>query len=315
MAENYYEKLIRTAFLYYSKDLTQQEVAQRMGISRQVVNKYLTEAKEKKIVEFKINNPAEINKKLEKQLKEKYKLKGVAITPGNYYNDEVIRYLIAQRGVEILKPLLTKDCKRVALSWGRTIYSMINQFPEKEIFSDCEVLPLFGTTDNTAPYFMINELVRVFAEKIYGIPRFIYLPVSPVNREDYLHYTKTHAYKNAMEYWKNIDLAIIGIGDMTKNSSNRSPYPGEAAILEELSGYNIVGDICAKYFDVKGRFYSSEHEDMLLSIPLEYLKNVKWVVAMAGGSTKAKGIKGALLTNIIDILVTDEQTAAFLANN
>jgi DNA-binding transcriptional regulator LsrR (DeoR family) len=315
MVGSYYEKLIRTVYLYYSENLTQQEVAQKMGISRQAVNKYLGEAREKKIIEFKINNPVDINKKLEKRLKEKYKLKKVAITAGSYYNDEIIRYLIAQQGVEILKPLLKGDCQKIALSWGRTIYAMINQFPEKEVFTDCEVFPLFGATDHTAPYFMINELIRVFAEKIHGIPRFIYLPVSPANEEDYRHYIQTHAYRQAMDCWKNIDLAVIGIGDMTRNSSNRSSYPGENTIWEELSGHNVVGDICAKYFDIYGQFHSCAHGDMLLSIPLEYLRKAKWVAALAGGGTKAKSIKGALLTSIIDILITDEQTAAFLANN
>jgi DNA-binding transcriptional regulator LsrR (DeoR family) len=315
MTEEYYEKLLRTVVLYYSEDLTQQEVAQRMGISRQAVNKYLGEAKEMRIVEFKINNPIKNNRKLEKQLQEKYRLKTVAIAPGNYYNDEILRYLIAQRAVMVLKPLLTNDCRKIALSWGRTIYAMINQFPDKEVFSDCEILPLFGATDNTAPYFMINELIRIFAAKIHGTPRFIYLPVSPAGKEDYIYYTKIQAYKNAMNYWKNIDMAVIGIGDMTKYSPNRSPYPGEDMIWKELEGHHIVGDICAKYFDEKGRFFSCERGGMLLSIPLEDLRNVKLVVAMAGGSSKAKSIKGALLTNMIDILVTDEQTAVFLADN
>jgi DNA-binding transcriptional regulator LsrR (DeoR family) len=314
MTENYYEKLLRTVVLYYSEDLTQQEVAQRMGVSRQAVNKYLSDAKENKIIEFMIKNPVETNKKLEKHIREKYKLKTVAIAGGNYYNDDVLRYLIAQRAVDILKSLLTKNCRRVALAWGRTIYTMINQFPGREVFSDCEILPLFGASDNTAPYFMINELVRVFAEKIHGTPRFIYLPVSPADKEDYLHYTKTQAYRNATNYWKNIDTAIIGIGDMTKNSSNRSPFPGEDTIWKELEGHHIVGDICAKYFNETGQFFSCEHGDMLLSIPLEDLRKVKWVIAMAGGRSKAKSIKGALMTNIIDVLVTDEQTAAFLAN-
>ncbi|MDR0718037.1 MAG: MarR family transcriptional regulator [Treponema sp.] len=313
MVDNYYEKLLRTAVLYYSEELTQQEVAQRMGVSRQAVNKYLAEAKEKGIIEFKINNPIETNKKLEKYLRDKYKLKAAVIASGHYYNEDVLRYLIAQKAVDVLKPLLIKECRRVALSWGRTVYALINQFPDKEIYSDSEILPLFGTSDNTAPYFMINELVRVFAEKIHGTPRFIYLPVSPADREDYNHYIKTRAYTNAMDYWKNIDLAVIGIGDMTKNSSNRSPYPGEDLIWEELGGCHIVGDICAKYFDKGGRFFSCEHGDMLLSIPLEDLKNVKMVVAMAGGNSKVKSIKGALLTNIIDVLITDEQTASYLA--
>jgi DNA-binding transcriptional regulator LsrR (DeoR family) len=315
MIEEYYEKLLRTVVLYYSENLTQQEVAQKMGVSRQIVNKYLSEARERRIIEFKINNPVEINKKLERRLKEKYKLKAIAIAPGTYHNDEVLRYMIAQRAVALIKSLLTKEYRKVALSWGRTIYAMINEFPDKEIFSGCEILPLFGATDNTAPYFTINELVRVFAEKIHGTPRFIYLPVSPADREDYLHYTKIQVYRNAMNYWKNIDMAIIGIGDMTRYGSNRSLYPGEDMIWKELEGRHIVGDVCAKYFDEKGHFFSCEHGDMLLSIPLADLRKVKLVLAIAGGSSKVKSIKGALLTNIIDVLITDEQTAAFLAGN
>jgi DNA-binding transcriptional regulator LsrR (DeoR family) len=315
MPDNYYEKLIQAALLYYSEGLTQQEAAKKMGTSRQAVCRYLSEAREKKIIEFNIRNPVENNKKLEKRIKEKYKLKSVTIAAGDYYNDEVIRYLIAQRGVEVLKPLLTREYKRVALSWGRAIYTLVNQFPEEEVISDCEVLPLLGATDNAAPYFMINEIVRVFASKIHGSPRFIYLPVSPVDFEDYSHYIRTSAYKSALKYWENIDLAVIGIGDMTGNSLNRTFYPGEDTVLKDFAGNNIVGDLCTKYFDAEGKFHSDAHGKMLLSIPLECLKKVKRVLALAGGASKARSIKGALLTHIIDDLVTDGQTAAFLAKD
>ena len=71
------EKLLmfEAAALYYEKNMTQQEIASLMGLSRQTVSKLISDAVREKIVEIKINNPTCQRKNLAEELCKKYKIK------------------------------------------------------------------------------------------------------------------------------------------------------------------------------------------------------------------------------------------------
>lgn len=63
------------------------------------------------------------------------------------------------------------------------------------------------------------------------------------------------------------------------------------------------------FFLVKGEFIKDSSYDRLLGIPVEDLRKAKTIICVASGIEKVNSILGALRTNIIDIFVTDEQTA------
>jgi DNA-binding transcriptional regulator LsrR (DeoR family) len=70
-----------------------------------------------------------------------------------------------------------------------------------------------------------------------------------------------------------------------------------------------VGDICARYFDIQGRFLDSDDYKHIIGIPVESLRGVKKIICVIGGIEKAYSLLGALRTGLLKILVTDEQTA------
>ena len=63
------EKILMSevATLYYKKNMTQQEIAETLHLSRQTVSKLLSDAIEEKIVEIIIHDPEKNCKELEKQ--------------------------------------------------------------------------------------------------------------------------------------------------------------------------------------------------------------------------------------------------------
>ena len=65
--------LVEIASLYYEQNKTQEEIAQKMNISRSLVSKFLAKARNEGIIEFTINNQfAGPYRELEEQLKEMY---------------------------------------------------------------------------------------------------------------------------------------------------------------------------------------------------------------------------------------------------
>jgi DNA-binding transcriptional regulator LsrR (DeoR family) len=68
------EELVRAAHYYYVEKLTQQEIAQKMAMSRQRVSRLLKRAEEEGVVEIRVHGYSESCAKLEDQLRKKLRL-------------------------------------------------------------------------------------------------------------------------------------------------------------------------------------------------------------------------------------------------
>ena len=101
--------------------------------------------------------------------------------------------------------------------------------------------------------------------------------------------------------WNTADLAILGIGNTEILD-----------IFGKTFGYSqihnlAIGDIATHFFDKKGNFVDLYSNTLCASV--ENIRNAKESVAIACGKEKAEAIAGALRTNMIDTLITDEHTA------
>ena len=77
---------------------------------------------------------------------------------------------------------------------------------------------------------------------------------------------------------------------------------------EDLRRLGAVGDLAGHFFRADGTFVEDWSERML-AVPVDALRRLNGVFAVAAGSGKARPILGALRTGVIDVLVTDRHTA------
>ena len=314
--ESNIELLLKVSVYYYNENMTQQEIAGKLGITRQSVSKYLDLAKEQGIVEIKVKNPLTETVGLEEGITRLFadtRLSSAIVVPGQFSQYEIIRHVVAERaGVYLGRLLAEKPFCRIGLSWGRTVRDMITLLPHLRNDSRAEVIPLLGSTDNAIPYFMINEMAVDLAAKINGITRQIFLPLDAERSEDYHHYTATRQYESLLERWRTLDIAFVGIGsDPRRSLTRRSLYPRESEIVENIETLGPVGDICTHYYDIDGTCLSGK-QDLLISIPFEVLQKIPRVVGLAGGLDKVRSIAGAIRSGMITDIITDEVTARAL---
>ena len=297
------QKLVQAATLYYKSGNTQQEIAEKMNISRQTVINMLAAAKEQKIVEIKINNPLKDSQSLSQQLVERFNLKGAVVLPYNSLSDNLINDILANRATSYISDLIGNGNKKIGIGWGRTVYSLITAF-EPKATKNTIVFPLMGATDQTTPFFMSNELVRNFAEKITAETQYAYIPANPSNSEDAKLFRKTSSYIHLNKLWGNMDIAIVGLGiNPAIDELIRERYPGEDSM--RISN-QIAGDISTNYFDIDGNFFDINSD--MLHASYSDLSKAKRVVAIAGGLSKYSAILGALRTHVITDLITDMGT-------
>ena len=72
--------MVTVSELYYKDGRTQQDIAERLGISRATVINYLKQSRDQGLVEIKIKGSAYQGSELELELRRKYALKEVYIT-------------------------------------------------------------------------------------------------------------------------------------------------------------------------------------------------------------------------------------------
>jgi DNA-binding transcriptional regulator LsrR (DeoR family) len=296
---NQKELMAEIALLYYKKGLTQQEIANCLQLTRQTVSKLLSDAINENVVEIIIHNPKTERKDLELRLNELYGIQAVVCTV-NKNNDDLRKIATTQAAISYLSQIIKRENLRIAISWGRSVQAVIQDFPTVQTKNHI-IFPMFGATEHEQTYFLPNELAREFAVKLGAKVKFAWFPYKLENENDFVLFKRTHYFQQMEQEWNNLDVALIGIGN-NKGFRLLNPDYAEKGQIE-----TVIGDVSTHFFTREGTAISSN--ELTLRISREQLKNVKEKIAVAYGDDKILAILGAIRAGFVNTLITDEYTA------
>jgi len=301
--------LVDVARLYYQRGLKQEQIARRLKVSRASVSLLLAEARRRGIVEIQIRNPLQDNAELSRALAAEFGLQRCIVAPTSIRETDILIDLTASRAAEIFDEE-ARSGDTVGVAWGRTCHAFMSRYQSRGFLNGMQVVPMIGGSNRTMQRYQLNEMVRSFAEKLQATPSFIHAPALAASREDYELYMGSSSLQSMLEMWRKIDIAVVSVGAAPVSrefDGSRVLVPRRAADApEDLP----IGDVCARYFDVRGRFRDDELSRRIIGIPVESLRRIPKILCVAGGREKAYSLLGALRTGIITILVTDETTAS-----
>ena len=296
---NQKELMAEVALLYYKKDLTQQQIADILQITRQTVSKLLTAAIQENVVEINIRNPLAERKELESQLQSLYGVRAI-VCGASKDNDDLRKIATTQAAIQYLSQLIQQENLRIAVSWGRSVQSVVQSFPNTQT-SGHVVFPMFGATEHEQAYFLSNELAREFALKIGADVKFAWFPYQLENENDYTLFRRTHYFQRMQREWDHLDVALLGIGNHQIFQLLNPNFP------QNTLSQKVIGDVATHFFAKDGTPIDSN--EWTLRISQEQLKNVKEKIAVAYGDDKIDAIIGAMRAGFIDTIITDEYTA------
>lgn len=299
------EKLLmyQAAVLYYEKKKTQQEIAELMGLSRQTVSKLLGDAVREEIVQIRIRNPERERKALSEIICQRFGIREAVVCGVSRDEGELRFAMTVQAAARYVFPILESGGKNIAVSWGRTVQALIRDLIPTKTRGN-SVFPLLGATDNVDAYFLSNELARQLADKIGAQLQYAWFPYLPEQPEDVALLKQTSCYRKMENLWNRIDLALVGIGNCGILERFKDNFGSQAGDEE------AVGDVATHFFTEEGAILDLYRN--ALCAPAADIKNAQTTVAVACGDDKASAIAGALRTGLINVLITDEYTAARL---
>jgi len=118
---------------------------------------------------------------------------------------------------------------------------------------------------------------------------------------------------DTLELASRADVALVGIGAFEPGStllSNGSTLTPEE--VADLKVRGVAGDIALQFFDTDGRKMDHPINSRIVGTNLEKISSIGRVIGVAGGPQKRQAIRAALRGRLINVLVTDDQTAKWL---
>jgi len=297
--------LVQVAQLYYEENLSQQEIADRLGVSRPLINLYLKSAREAGIVRIQIIDPTNVCTDLGASLKKAIRVKHITVIPNPRGSQTLSLRAVAGAAAEHLTESLS-DGATFGLAWGRTTAAVTDLLKPTRA-RHVDVVPLMGDSGHSVLHSQMNQLVMQAAQQLGVKAHFLSLPmiVSSAGLRDAL--VKEDGIRDIVSQWDRLDLACVGIGVVP-------PVPGMVVyigdeVLPRLINDGAVGDICGIYYDRGGRILKSGFEGRTIAASLEQLKAAASLVAVACGDDKALAVLGALRTGLVSTLFIDQSMA------
>ncbi|MGN1027240.1 MAG: sigma factor-like helix-turn-helix DNA-binding protein [Faecousia sp.] len=93
-------RLVEVARMYYEQNMTQNEIAKKLGISRPLVSVLLAEARENGIVSIRINDISATNDELSQRIKDRFWLSSVTVVMNDAGQERQTDDLVAARAYE-----------------------------------------------------------------------------------------------------------------------------------------------------------------------------------------------------------------------
>lgn len=292
--------VLAAAELYYQDQLSQQQIAERLGVSRSTVSRMLRTARDQGIVQIEIRRPSPAPQ-LSQELEAALGLRRAAVVPAAPRGE--LQALVAPAFAE-LAALALRPGDVLAVSWGATIWQLAQSsgFPP---LRGVRLVPAIAGFDETDLRFQTNEIARRIADASGADVSFLHSPALP-SPELRRSIVADGEIGPRLALWDRLTAALVGIGPPTL-----AVETGPAHILAERADLeHAAGDVVSRYFDLEGEPVEFEHEDLLLGVSRAQLRRAGTVLAVAAGTVKATSIVGAARAGLIDVLVTDTATAA-----
>ena len=289
-------RLTHIAHRYYLEDWTQGDIAKELGVSRPLISRMLSEARELGIVEIIIHEPGAEAEKIIEKLKLSSSIKGgVLVEDGE--DKSATNYSLSQGAVDLLHQLGTH---RLGVGWGYLIGQLVtwlekNPQPDSEISDIC---PLVGNASFPAQNYQSDENVRRIAQQLGATPHFLYLPALPENLEEKKILCSTEIYRQILQEWGQLDTVLVNIG-------NYPSSPDFASLVrygDLLHKERACGRLLAYYFNERGNIIASE-EDFAIQVPIDMLERCPNIIGVCSADTSPQALLGAIRSGVLTHVV------------
>ncbi|NGO50875.1 sugar-binding transcriptional regulator [Mesorhizobium camelthorni] len=291
--------------MYFIEQMTQNEIAEVLGVGRVTIVRMLADARARNEVKIAIESELSELVKLERALEKTFGIQQAFVAPLSTPEADPIPAIAAKTGAYLSEAM--KSGMRVGVGWGRTLFSTLSFITPKSL-SDFKVISLLGGV-GVARQINPAEFAWRFAQTFQGEGYLIPAPAVVDSVETKVALIERCGLQDIFRMTDDLDAVLLSIGGIRSATTfYRGGYLKEAQ-REELIARGTVGDLLFHPFDINGQIVDHPINGVVMSVDVERLRRAPLRILTSGGSEKIEALLGAMNLIAPTVLITDEESA------
>ncbi|MGO9411516.1 MAG: sugar-binding transcriptional regulator [Spirochaetia bacterium] len=301
----------KVAKLYYYSDLTTQQIAKELNVSRPTVSRLLSLAKKQGLVEIRVRDKQDQLLPMEELIKAQFQLDAVHIVSVPEVLDEVIWLeRVAKYAARHLNTVL-KAHSSVGVAWGTTMSAISEHLVPTNVY-DLSIVQLNGS-GNTFMYdnSYAATILKVFADaynaRVYLLP----VPTFFDRKETKEAMWREKSVRRVLQLQHKADVLLYSIGAVSAGVPSHIHAGGylEREDQEALKKDKVIGDIATVFFRADGSWSDIKINARASGPPLTLFEKARHGICVVSGLAKAAGLLAALRAGYMTELIVDAPTA------
>ena len=305
---------LRAARLYYVQELTMEEIATEMAMSRSSISRLLSYAREVGLVEITVHAPQDGIDTLAQRLSHQFGLTAEIVpTPARASDTE--RLSRVARAAARLIAAIADDHASIGVAWGTTVSAIAREIPARRLHN-AHIVQMNGAANQVTsglPYAsaILERFAGAFGAdvQLFPVPALFDDP----HTKDLMW--RERSIRRVVEAQENVGMFVFGLG------SPRAEVPSHVYSGGYLTGDDtrtllregIVGDCATVFYREDG---STDGIDLNLRSSGPSFATIRRIprrVCVVSSQSKLTALRGALGAGLITDLVVDESVARALA--
>ena len=309
--------MLRAAQLYYRLHLTQDQVGERLGVSRFKVGRLLDRALRESAVRIEIVHPDIRLVELEDGLCSRFRLRSavvVDVPPTASPADQEVLARERVAGAAAAQLTAMRPTGAIGVSWGRTMLEVAAHL-RPGWTAALEIVQLNGAMSRSARPTRAQEVVERFGLTSGASIQLMPAPAIVGTPELREALERDASVGEPLAAARSAQTAVFSMGVVgTESVHLASGFIGEAD-LAALAEAGAVGDVLGRFLSLDGRIALPSLDRRTIGLPLEELAAKALNVGVAAGPGRGPIALAALRAGCINVMVTDEETATWVIDH
>ena len=299
----------RAGWLYYIARNNQDEIAEKMGISRQSVQRLVSLAMRERLIKVRLDHPIARCMELAQQVLDRYSLDFCEVTLSDPTSDDPALGIAEVAASQMEKHFKAESPIVMALGTGRELREAVKQLAPM----NCPQHKVVSLVGNLAPdgSASFNDVIMRIGDTINAphYPMAVPVVATSIKERDIIWALKPIRKNIALA--QAADVAFVGIGELNEAPPLLTDGFITQVELDKLIAAGGIGEIVGWAYDKDGVPIKGQTNARVASVPLSQPHSFP-IIGVARGSNKLPAIRGALAGQWISGLITDETTASAL---
>ena len=299
----------RAGWLYYIAGNTQDQIARKLGISRQTAQRLVSLSISEKLIRVRLDHPIGVCLELAERLKAAFNIDYCEVVPSDREVTPTGVGVAEAAAAELERYLISSHPVIVAIGTGRMLRSMAEQVSPM----DCPQHKIISLVGNIAPdgSASIFDVASRIGDRVrapyYPMP----LPVIATTVHEKNLLLEQKSLRNIVDLAEQANVTFVGIGAIDPNAALLRDGFVRPEEIRSLMRAGAAGEITGWAFDAKGELIEGLTNDRVLSVPLARPAKGK-VIGVVMVADRIKAVRAALTGKLVNGLITNEAMASAL---